>query len=191
MYVSKLIKRNRLAASMAFVCGMLCAGTTYATTATPGGNIALSGQASIDVLGAAWPPVYQGSCAMSVQAYLDPATAALTINQVQFQNPCNGFSVTALGLPWHGATEVLSVVDSWTLLRDAKLEIFEVNGPSPPLVYTCTNSKLWHLDWDTNNQANAPATSALVISQPLATTASGLNCRIGVRLFLSPFQTFH
>jgi len=179
----------RMFLSIALLCGAATAGAS-SVSVSPGGNTTFVGTTAFFVR----PPGGQNAeitrCTMSLQAYLDPATTSITVNDMQTANCTNGYAVGPYVLPWHGVTRFYSIADWESIMTDTQLELLD-SGPIGPLnSYSCIDSVNWNFLW-TTDYSPSPTISKVTTDylRQFAKTPGGNVCSIDFTLYLSPYQT--
>jgi len=179
----------RISLSIALLCCAATAGASSVSVA-PGGNTTFVGTAVFFVK----PPTGVNAeitrCTMSLQAYLDPATTSVTVNDMQTANCTNDYGVAAYLLPWHGATRFYSMGDWETTMNDTQLQLIDGGPLGPPASFSCIDSLRWNFLW-VASYVTSPTISQVTTDyqRQFAKTPGGHICAVDFTLYLSPYQT--
>lgn len=179
----------------ALLCVAFSTASGATVTVTPGGYTTLSGSATlrIDNSGSL---LFQGTCNVSMLAYLNPSNGAVSITNMQFDDPCGYYgstpiSVEATTSPVTGATAPVSASSWKSTLTNLALVAFEDSDIGPFFYQPCENSVPVDIVWKTNGTAGASVITATTNGQKqFATGYWGDPCYIMFDLNLSPFQKF-
>lgn len=179
----------------AFACAT--APNVHAATVnvSPGGYTTLAGSATlrIDNSGSL---LFQATCNVSMLAYLNPSSGAVSITDVQFDYPCGYYTgipikVEVNTTPVTGSTTTVSSSSWKSTLTNLQITAFEDSDIGPPIYMPCLNSVPFDITWKTNGTPGASVTSVTTNGQKkFATGYWGDPCYLSLDLSLSPFQKF-
>lgn len=173
--------------------------SAFALTASPGGNVTMSGTGYFTVRNSITNTLeYEAPCAMSIHAYLDPANAHLTINDIDVARPCgyiNPGQPVAVGFntPWTSAVVLSPSTPAFARseMTGTTMSFGQYDGDGPRWGALCTVSTPgWFIDWHSNlAQPKVARSISSGGNVKIATSTNGRECYVSFNLPVSPYQT--